>query len=983
MGHIRWPENKRPCPPSPPLPASTSSLKRQRPLEPLPPASSDSLTWPSSTPYFSGGSPRPRLRPTPSTSTTTKLHRALSQSHVASLVLQPSDRRSVELEADLGFRNTLLSSDDDEMKCDETVADANVDDTVDGCSTDEGGGLSPSVTESEGDDKLNMSKMWSTSVQSVPVTPGSSTCSIASPPFRRTDEEIAANRQAALDKRAIRDAEAARRGIEARDARRRRIAERELKAYGFVDTLPTEIPGLSYHSRGGGGTAESGVVEWAPDPQCSAEQLAVLEQVKAGGNVFFTGSAGVGKSFLLREIKRLLDNLHRPYQVTAPTGIAALNVGGLTLHKWAGLGLAGDTLCALLAKITQGHYLDPDESIGKTSKNELRDRWIQTQTLVGKDHPTYMAPNLLTNAYDLLLVVDEISMVQPDFFTKLNLIAKVIRANTRAFGNPIQKEISSKLSTLAPDSMPSPLDPSPVIRCDNTVKAGKTSPGCGLETRRRRFVFESDTWSECEFKVMELTKVFRQDDAVFVSMLERFRRGTSQPSDMKTIASAGSGLKTLGSIKPTILSATKASVDSENTLQFAKLQDPAWVFSAIDGSTGEWGKRVMIERLRPVPAPKKIELKVGAQVMLLANVDPSLGLVNGSRGVVIDWVHPEQDPTKKARFKDAKGHPIPPERWRLDRRSEFLEVQDTADRIPLVMRNRTAYCKDPVSMGNHTADPPFLKWNVDISQEGDSVYRTQLPLALAWALTIKLFLVPQSAIGHLLERIDSGQGASLDAVQVDTTGVFETGQAYVALSRCRTLEGMRVVGFKSEHLMVDPSVKELYRRIQSKLPFLDPAPPPVNPLDFYPNTKVPLPAFLVNIFTPGPPSRGPPLTPRASTSTSTSTATSTMIPAQTPSTSGLTQSSPAARVPRQPYEGPPLPSQPLAPGPFAFLPPSIESFESHLRLAVLAFKSKFRGQNDVFETLAHELLVRVDSHDGTKAGNGNGGACTGIYGSEQ
>lgn len=81
---------------------------------------------------------------------------------------------------------------------------------------------------------------------------------------------------------------------------------------------------------------------WEPDERCSDEQLAVLEQVRSGGNVFFTGSAGVGKSFLLQEITRLLEYLERPYQVTATTGIAALQISGITVHSWAGVGLAKD-----------------------------------------------------------------------------------------------------------------------------------------------------------------------------------------------------------------------------------------------------------------------------------------------------------------------------------------------------------------------------------------------------------------------------------------------------------------------------------------------------------------------------------------------------------------------------------------------------------------------------------------------------------------
>lgn len=114
---------------------------------------------------------------------------------------------------------------------------------------------------------------------------------------------------------------------------------------------------------------------WKPDERCSDEQVKVLEEVRRGGNVFFTGSAGVGKSFLLQEyvfssfstlladeklmncflmdhrIRRLLDYDHRVYQVTASTGIAALQVNGSTLHSWAGVGLGTEPLIELYDKL--------------------------------------------------------------------------------------------------------------------------------------------------------------------------------------------------------------------------------------------------------------------------------------------------------------------------------------------------------------------------------------------------------------------------------------------------------------------------------------------------------------------------------------------------------------------------------------------------------------------------------------------------------
>jgi ATP-dependent DNA helicase PIF1 len=85
----------------------------------------------------------------------------------------------------------------------------------------------------------------------------------------------------------------------------------------------------------------------------SEEQTLVLERVKAGENVFFSGSAGTGKSVLLREIIKWCHDQGKTVAVTAATGIASVNIGGSTLHSWAGIGLGKEQLESLVTKITR------------------------------------------------------------------------------------------------------------------------------------------------------------------------------------------------------------------------------------------------------------------------------------------------------------------------------------------------------------------------------------------------------------------------------------------------------------------------------------------------------------------------------------------------------------------------------------------------------------------------------------------------------
>ncbi len=169
-------------------------------------------------------------------------------------------------------------------------------------------------------------------------------------------------------------------------------------------------------------------------------------------SVFFTGSAGTGKSVLLREIIKGLRNKHKReperVAVTASTGLAACNVGGVTLHSFAGIGLGKEAVPELAKKIKRN---------GKAKK-----RWLLTKTLV----------------------IDEVSMVDGDLFDKLEAIARIIRNNGRPFGG-IQLVITGDFFQLPP-----------------VPDYGKVA----------KFSFDAATWTTSIEHTIGLTKVFRQKD---------------------------------------------------------------------------------------------------------------------------------------------------------------------------------------------------------------------------------------------------------------------------------------------------------------------------------------------------------------------------------------------------------------------------------------------------------------------------------------
>jgi ATP-dependent DNA helicase PIF1 len=187
----------------------------------------------------------------------------------------------------------------------------------------------------------------------------------------------------------------------------------------------------------------------------SNEQKNVLDLVvKKKRSVFFTGSAGTGKSVLMRSI---IDDLRRMYTrepdrvaVTASTGLAACNIGGVTLHSFGGIGLGKEAVPELVKKISRN--------------TKAKNRWIRTK----------------------VLIIDEISMVDGDLFDKLEAIARLIRKNGRPFGG-IQLVITGDFFQLPP------------VPDNSTGRAVK-------------FAFDAGTWSTAIDHTIGLTEVFRQKD---------------------------------------------------------------------------------------------------------------------------------------------------------------------------------------------------------------------------------------------------------------------------------------------------------------------------------------------------------------------------------------------------------------------------------------------------------------------------------------
>lgn len=288
-----------------------------------------------------------------------------------------------------------------------------------------------------------------------------------------------------------------------------------------------------------------------------------------GRNVFLTGFAGTGKT---RLIKLFYEKYKKSKKIglTSTTGTSALLIGGSTLHSFTGIKLGKGDADTLAMNIMMTSY--------------LKKRWQSLD----------------------VLIIDEISMLSPDLFDKLEYIARTVRATDAPFGG-IQLILTGDFLQL------------PCVDSD-------------------LFCFQAQTWNRCVTDIVYLTEIVRQDDKKFRSALSKIRLGEVD-DDVKKILESRVGVELendLG-IKPTVLYPLKRNVEQINNEELDKLGDVEFYSYRMKFIINHdvKNKQSVIDKFRKsMIAQEELDLAIGAQVMLLCNLDLKAGLANGSRGVV-------------------------------------------------------------------------------------------------------------------------------------------------------------------------------------------------------------------------------------------------------------------------------------------------------------------------------------------------------------
>ena len=439
--------------------------------------------------------------------------------------------------------------------------------------------------------------------------------------------------------------------------------------------------------------------QYVPFPleSLNLEQREAFDAIASGQSIFITGPGGTGKSYLIQAIYNLIpERTGKHVSVTAMTGCAALLLGryAKTLHSWAGVGLGRGSSAQLATQIRRSGWT-------------LR-RWLATD----------------------VLVIDEVSMLTSDLLEKLNEVAQIVRRDTRPMGG-LQIVFVGDFYQLPP-----------VVKADEEGK------------REIPFVFESPVWKEIAQRVITLKQIVRQADPQFQTVLNEARVGEVSEQSLDILRSR-QGLKWQTElIRPTLLFTRRVEVDIVNDKNLRaltterKIYVADTVFAPLDSLRGLSKETPEIKRAvekldKDAPYVVELILAVGAQVMLLTNMDPQQGLVNGSRGVVVGF---EGMGIPLVQFRHGQPIPIPTATWE--------------------------------------------------SEEIEGLSRKQIPLRLAYAITIH-----------------KAQGATLDSALIDIgSNTFEYGQAYVALSRVKSLDSLYIWDVEPTAFRAHPKVKKFYEQ---------------------------------------------------------------------------------------------------------------------------------------------------------------------------
>lgn len=411
--------------------------------------------------------------------------------------------------------------------------------------------------------------------------------------------------------------------------------------------------------------------------QNSEFELAKQFALYTNKHFFLTGKAGSGKTTLLKEIAK---QTTKNYVVVAPTGVAAINAGGVTLHSQFNLPLTS--------------FIPTSDSVNLN---------LITNRRALAEHMNFRKDKRKVIQEMELLIVDEVSMVRADILDAVDFVMRKVRRREKPFGG-VQVMLIGDMHQLPP-----------VVKEQEwaVLKNYYPSP----------YFFDSIVWKQLDAAEIELKKIYRQTDRRFLSLLNNIRHQQLDEGDYEALKERYNP-----GFRPTeegyiLLATHNNKANAVNETELKKLEGRPYAYEA--EITGDFPEHIF-------PCEKYLQLREGAQVMFTRNDATEGKYYNGKLAVVKALTYDSITVT----FNNSK--------------EDYLLKKETWENI------------------SYTVDQANDKIDKDVIGTF-----SQYPLRLAWAITIH-----------------KSQGLTFDKVIIDAGNSFAAGQVYVALSRCRTLEGI-------------------------------------------------------------------------------------------------------------------------------------------------------------------------------------------------
>ncbi len=429
-------------------------------------------------------------------------------------------------------------------------------------------------------------------------------------------------------------------------------------------------------------------------------------------NIFLTGKAGTGKTTFLRQLEH---ETSKRMVIVAPTGVAAINAGGVTIHSFF--------------QLAPGMY-------------------VRGQNIAGREHNSKYSFSKhklkILRSLDLL-VIDEISMVRCDLLDAIDEVLRRYQNRYLPFGG-VQLLMIGDLQQLAPVAKE---DEWQILK-----ENGYTSP----------YFFGSQALRMTNYTTIELKQVYRQADQAFVDLLNQVRDNNMTPDALKMLNS-----RVVSNFRPKeeegyiTLTTHNYQAAEINTSRMEQLPTQPMNYHAT--ITGEFPEL-------SYPTEPDLMLKIGAQVMFCKN-DPNHAFYNGKIGRVVKcdaervWVECAPDTMDQS-------------------------TDEGEDEIKTIVVTKQEWANTRYSTNSKTGE---------ITEETIGKF-LQIPLKTAWAITIH-----------------KSQGLTFDRAIIQADRAFSPGQVYVALSRCRTLEGLVLSRpIPASVISVDPQVMEFNHFVENNQP---------------------------------------------------------------------------------------------------------------------------------------------------------------------